>query len=230
MISFLPNLGLAAILLVGGREVIHGTLTRRRLHRLLRLSADADLADADARLHAQRRPARRPPRARGSSRSSTASRAIDRARRTRRRCPPGDGRVVARGVGLTFEGAGHPALRDVDLEVAAGADGRARRRDGLGQDRARLAAPPALRRQRRLGRDRRRRRPLGRPRQPAPRDRASSTTTRSCSRPRPRQHRLRAAGRLPRGGASARPARAQADEFIERAARRLRHAASASAA
>ncbi len=27
MISFLPNLGLAAILLVGGREVIHGTLT-----------------------------------------------------------------------------------------------------------------------------------------------------------------------------------------------------------
>src|SRR5207237_10587622 len=27
MISFLPNLGLALILLVGGREVIHGTLT-----------------------------------------------------------------------------------------------------------------------------------------------------------------------------------------------------------
>ena len=58
MISFLPNLGLAAILLVGGREVIHGSLTRRPVHRLLRLPADADLADADARLHAGRRAAR----------------------------------------------------------------------------------------------------------------------------------------------------------------------------
>ena len=54
LISFLPNLGLAAILLFGGREVIDGTLTHRRVHRLLRLPADADLADADARLHARR--------------------------------------------------------------------------------------------------------------------------------------------------------------------------------
>ena len=60
MISFLPNLGLAAILLFGGREVIDGTLSVGALHRLLRLPADADLADADARLHARRRPARRP--------------------------------------------------------------------------------------------------------------------------------------------------------------------------
>ncbi len=30
LISFLPNLGLAAILLVGGREVIDGTLTWAR--------------------------------------------------------------------------------------------------------------------------------------------------------------------------------------------------------
>ena len=58
MISFLPNLGLALILLVGGREVIDGSLDDRRVHRVLRLPADADLADADARLHARRRAAR----------------------------------------------------------------------------------------------------------------------------------------------------------------------------
>ena len=57
MISFLPNLGLAIILLVGGREVIDGTLTLGSIHRLLRLPADIDLADADARVHVERRAA-----------------------------------------------------------------------------------------------------------------------------------------------------------------------------
>ena len=52
-----PNLGLALILLVGGREVIHHTPHPWRVHRVLRLPADAHLADADARLHARRRPA-----------------------------------------------------------------------------------------------------------------------------------------------------------------------------
>ena len=52
MISFVPNLGLALILFVGGRQVIDGTLTLGAVHGVLRLSADADLTDAHARLHA----------------------------------------------------------------------------------------------------------------------------------------------------------------------------------
>ena len=41
-IGFLPQLGLAAVLLVGGRQVIDGTITLGALHRLLHLPADAD--------------------------------------------------------------------------------------------------------------------------------------------------------------------------------------------
>ena len=58
LISFLPNLGLAAILFVGGREVIDWDADGRTVHRLLRLPPVADLADANARLYAWRRPAR----------------------------------------------------------------------------------------------------------------------------------------------------------------------------
>ena len=36
LIGFLPYLGLAAILLVGGRAVINGSIDARRVHRLLR--------------------------------------------------------------------------------------------------------------------------------------------------------------------------------------------------
>ena len=119
LISFLPNLGLALILLIGGRDVINGTLTIGAVHRVLRLSAVADLAYADARVHAERRAARdgvgRPhlrgarPRRRGSP-----------PPRTRRRSPTGRGRVSLRDVSLTFDGATQPALRDVDLEIEPG--------------------------------------------------------------------------------------------------------------
>ena len=43
-IGFLPQLGLAALLLVGGRQAINGHDHGRRVRRLLRLRGDAHLA------------------------------------------------------------------------------------------------------------------------------------------------------------------------------------------
>ena len=48
-IGFLPQLGLAAVLLFGGRQAIEGTITDRRVRRVLRLRGDAGGPDADAR-------------------------------------------------------------------------------------------------------------------------------------------------------------------------------------
>ena len=57
MISFLPNLGLGRDPPVRRPRGDRRHAQPRRVHRLLRLPADADLADADARLHARRRAA-----------------------------------------------------------------------------------------------------------------------------------------------------------------------------
>ncbi len=118
MISFLPNLGLAAILLVGGREVINGSLTVGQFtafyaYLLMLISPMRTLGYML-----------------GSAQRATASGArifqiLDRAPRITAPqdappLPPGHGQVTLRGVGLTFEGAQHPALRDIDLDVAAG--------------------------------------------------------------------------------------------------------------
>ena len=59
LIGFVPQLGLAALLYVGGRQAINGSLGHRRLRRLLRLRADAHLPDAHARHGARHGPARR---------------------------------------------------------------------------------------------------------------------------------------------------------------------------
>jgi ATP-binding cassette subfamily B protein len=118
MISFLPNLGLAAILLVGGREVIHHSLTvgqftafyayllmlispMRTLGYMLGAAQRATASGARIfqvldRAPAMSVPADAPP------------------------LPEGDGQVSFEGVSLTFEGAPAPALREVDLDVAAG--------------------------------------------------------------------------------------------------------------
>ena len=56
-IGFLPSVGLAVVLFVGGRQVIDGTPDAGRLHRLLHVPADADRADAHARLRARHGPA-----------------------------------------------------------------------------------------------------------------------------------------------------------------------------
>ena len=133
LIGFLPNLGLAVVLLVGGRQVINGTPHARRLHRLLHLPDHADRADADARHRARdvaagdrlRQPAVRDPRPRAADRA---------ARRAPRRCPTGGGRVELRGVSLAYDGARAGARRDVDLDGRGGQDGRAGRADRLGQD------------------------------------------------------------------------------------------------
>ncbi len=117
-IGFLPNLGLAVVLLVGGRQVINGSLTlgdftafyayllmliapMRQLGVALALSQRAtasgarifELLDREPELMA---PPGAPP------------------------LPPGAGRVEMTGVTFAYEGAQGPTLRDVDLVVEAG--------------------------------------------------------------------------------------------------------------
>ena len=118
LISFLPNLGLGAILLVGGRDVINGTLsvgafTAFYAYLLMLISPMRTLGYML-----------------GAAQRATASGArifqiLDRAPRitTPPGAPPlpdGPGRVTLRDVGLTFEGSPRPALSGIDLDVAAG--------------------------------------------------------------------------------------------------------------
>ncbi len=118
LLSFLPNLGLAAILLFGGRRVIDGSLslgafTAFYAYLLMLISPMRTLGYML-----------------GAAQRSTASGArifqvLDREPQIESPpgappLPPGGGHVVLRGVGLTFEGATHPALRDIDLDVPAG--------------------------------------------------------------------------------------------------------------
>jgi ATP-binding cassette subfamily B protein len=118
MISFLPNLGLAAILLVGGREVIDGTLTVGQFtafyaYLLMLISPMRTLGYML-----------------GAAQRATASGArifqiLDRAPRltTAAHAPPlpaGQGHVKLSGVSLRFEGAPGNALEDIDLDVPAG--------------------------------------------------------------------------------------------------------------
>ncbi|MGB9185437.1 MAG: ABC transporter ATP-binding protein, partial [Solirubrobacteraceae bacterium] len=118
MISFLPNLGLGAILLFGGREVVNGSLsvgafTAFYAYLLMLISPMRTLGYML-----------------GAAQRSTASGArifqiLDREPEIvsppdAPPLPAGDGNVTLRGVGLTFEGSNHPALRDVNLEIPAG--------------------------------------------------------------------------------------------------------------
>jgi ABC-type multidrug transport system fused ATPase/permease subunit len=118
MISFLPNLGLAAILLFGGRQVIHGTLsvgafTAFYAYLLILISPMRTLGYML-----------------GAAQRSTASGArifqiLDRepAIVTAPDAPPlpqGNGHVRFEGAGLTFEGGITPALSGIDLDVPAG--------------------------------------------------------------------------------------------------------------
>jgi ABC-type multidrug transport system fused ATPase/permease subunit len=118
MISFLPNLGLAAILLVGGREVIQGTLTvgqftafyayllmlispMRTLGYMLSAAQRATASGARVFQILDREP-----------RMTTPADAPE--------LPAGPGRVSLSSVGLTFEGSPQPALTDIDLEIEPG--------------------------------------------------------------------------------------------------------------
>src|SRR5947209_7176858 len=118
LISFLPNLGLAAILLFGGRRVIDGSLslgafTAFYAYLLMLISPMRTLGYML-----------------GAAQRSTASGArifqvLDRTPQMVSppgvpALPDGDGRVSLRGVTLRFDGTPRPALRDIDLEVEPG--------------------------------------------------------------------------------------------------------------
>jgi ATP-binding cassette subfamily B protein len=118
MISFLPNLGLALILLVGGREVIHGSLSIGAFtafygYLLMLISPMRTLGYM---LSAAQR---------ATASGARIFQVLDRAPRITAPegappLPDGSGRVTLSGVGLTFEGTTRPALRDVDLDIEAG--------------------------------------------------------------------------------------------------------------
>src|SRR5919199_1049592 len=117
-IGFLPQVGLAAILFFGGRQVIRGELTIGQFsafytYLLMLLSPMRTLGISL-----------------GLAQRATAAGArlyqiLDRAPRITSApgappLPEGNGRVELRGVTLEYEGAGRPALHDVSLEVPAG--------------------------------------------------------------------------------------------------------------
>src|SRR5436309_6288246 len=118
LISFLPNLGLAVILLVGGREVIDGSLsignfTAFYAYLLLLISPMRTLGYM---LSAAQR---------ATASGARIFQVLDRAPRMTTPAgapalPAGDGRVSFIDVALTFDGAPRPALHDIDLEVEAG--------------------------------------------------------------------------------------------------------------
>jgi ATP-binding cassette, subfamily B, bacterial len=117
-IGFLPNLGLAVILLFGGRQVINGTLSL------------GDFTAFYAYLLLLINPMRQLGVALSLAQRATASGArvfelLDREPRivTPEGAPPlpaGQGRVELRGVRFAYEGAQGPALHDIDLVVEAG--------------------------------------------------------------------------------------------------------------
>jgi ATP-binding cassette subfamily B protein len=117
-IGFLPNIGLAVILLVGGRQVINGTLTL------------GDFTAFYAYLLMLIAPMRQLGVVLGLAQRATASGArvfelLDREPRIvsppgAPPLPEGRGRVELRGVRFAYEGAPTPALRDIDLVVEAG--------------------------------------------------------------------------------------------------------------
>jgi ATP-binding cassette subfamily B protein len=117
MISFLPNLGLAAVLLIGGRQVIDGSLTL------------GEFTAFYSYLLMLMFPMRMLGIALGMAQRAVASgnrifQVLDRAPHVAsppdaRPLPAGEGRVEFRGVTLSYDG-GAPVLSDVTLDVAAG--------------------------------------------------------------------------------------------------------------
>ena len=118
LIGFLPQLGLAAILFVGGREVVDGTLSL------------GEFAAFYAYLLMLLGPMRMLGVSLGMAQRATASghrlfQVLDRvpaiaSPEDARPLPPGAGRVELRDVTLVYEGQDEPALHDVSLTVEAG--------------------------------------------------------------------------------------------------------------
>jgi len=116
--SLLPSLGLAVILLVGGRDVIHGSLTLGQFtafyaYLLMLISPMRTLGYT---LSAAQR---------ATASGARIFQVLDREPRMEvapgaGALPPGPGRVTFAGAGLTFEGTSRPALTDVTLDVPGG--------------------------------------------------------------------------------------------------------------
>ena len=118
LISFLPNLGLALILLVGGRDVIHGSLTIGQFTAFYAylLMLISPMRTLGYMLSAAQR---------ATASGVRVFQVLDRAPRITSpenapALPDGPGRVSLRDVGLTFDGASQPALRNIDLEIEPG--------------------------------------------------------------------------------------------------------------
>jgi ABC-type multidrug transport system fused ATPase/permease subunit len=117
-IGFLPQLGLAAILFFGGRQVIRGDLTIGQFsafyaYLLLLLSPMRTLGISLGLAQ------------RATAAGARIFQVLDRVPRIEsprdaRGLPEGNGRVEFRHVSLEYEGGRRPALHDVSLEVAAG--------------------------------------------------------------------------------------------------------------
>ena len=126
MISFLPNLGLAAVLLVGGRQVVNGSITL------------GEFATFNTYLLMLMFPMRMLGIALGMAQRAVASgnrvfEILDREPRdraagaTRCRCPPGGGRVALRPRDALLRRRRRRRSPTSTLDVAAGRDGRDRR-------------------------------------------------------------------------------------------------------
>jgi ABC-type multidrug transport system fused ATPase/permease subunit len=118
LISFLPNLGLALILLVGGRDVIHGSLTIGSFTAFYAylLMLISPMRTLGYMLSAAQR---------ATASGARIFQVLDRTPRITSpenapALPDGPGRVSLRDVSLTFDGATHPALKNVDLEIEPG--------------------------------------------------------------------------------------------------------------
>jgi len=117
-IGFLPQIGLAAVLYFGGRQVISGSMTQ------------GDFVAFYAYLLMLLAPMRTLGMSLGLAQRATASGArlfqiLDReplivSAPGAQPLPPGAGRVELRDVSLRYEGATHDALHDVTLEIPAG--------------------------------------------------------------------------------------------------------------
>ena len=118
IIGFLPNLGLAVILLVGGRYVIDrslslGTFTAFYAYLLILISPMRTLGYM---LSAAQR---------ATASGARIFQILDRAPRmtvpdNAPALPPGRGEVTFDRAGLTFEGSARPALHDINLQIEAG--------------------------------------------------------------------------------------------------------------
>ena len=117
-IGFVPQIGLAAILFFGGRQVINGSLTIGQFSAfyayLLMLLSPMRTLGISLSL-AQR----------ATAAGARLFQVLDRLPQIESRpgapaLPPGNGRVEFRDVTLEYEGTRRPALHDVSLEVAAG--------------------------------------------------------------------------------------------------------------